>query len=128
MDGSVIRSMQAPFVLPEIAAGQISLWHGTIVSIPSGWVLCDGSNGTPDLRDDFIVGAGSTYNPGDAAGASPHDHTFTGTGHTHSDPGSPDVGIAGTDYDWFGESQIAGTTNTKANLPTYYSLAYIMKT
>lgn len=40
-----------------IPSGIISLWYGTIASIPSGWALCDGTNGTPDLRDKFIVGA-----------------------------------------------------------------------
>jgi microcystin-dependent protein len=33
------------------------MWSGTIATIPTGWVLCNGSNGTPDLRDRFIVGA-----------------------------------------------------------------------
>lgn len=44
-----------------IAAGIITMWSGSIGAIPSGWFLCDGTNGTPDLRDRFIVGAGSTY-------------------------------------------------------------------
>ena len=42
-------------------SGGIAMWSGSIASIPSGWFLCNGSNGTPDLRDRFIVGAGSTY-------------------------------------------------------------------
>jgi hypothetical protein len=42
-------------------AGMIVLWSGSIASIPSGWQLCDGTNGTPDLRNRFIVCAGSTY-------------------------------------------------------------------
>ena len=33
------------------------MWNSTIASIPSGWVMCDGSNGTPDLRDRYIIGA-----------------------------------------------------------------------
>jgi len=37
------------------------MWSGAIAAIPTGWVLCDGNNSTPDLRDRFIVGAGSTY-------------------------------------------------------------------
>ncbi len=45
----------------------IMLWHGSVASIPSGWHLCDGTAGTIDLRDKFVVGAGSTYNPGDTA-------------------------------------------------------------
>jgi hypothetical protein len=49
------------FVRSIIPAGVILMWSGSIASIPSGWVLCNGSSGTPDLRDRFIVGAGSTY-------------------------------------------------------------------
>lgn len=45
----------------------IVLWSGAIVDIPAGWSLCDGSGGRPDLRDRFVIGAGSTYNPGDTA-------------------------------------------------------------
>ncbi len=40
-----------------VSAGVIVAWSGAISDIPSGWVLCDGQNGTPDLRDKFIVGA-----------------------------------------------------------------------
>jgi microcystin-dependent protein len=44
-----------------IPSGVILLWSGSIATIPAGWVLCDGNNSTPDLRDRFVVGAGSTY-------------------------------------------------------------------
>jgi hypothetical protein len=48
------------FVLANaIPSGLISMWSGTIASIPSGWVLCNGSNSTPDLRNRFIIGAHS---------------------------------------------------------------------
>jgi hypothetical protein len=73
--------------------GGIILWSGSVASIPSGWALCNGSNGTPDLRDRFVVGAGSTYAV-DATGGSAdaivvsHTHTATSTvtdpGHNHS--------------------------------------------
>lgn len=72
-------------------SGGIILWSGSVVAIPSGWYLCNGSNGTPDLRDKFIVGAGSTYAVG-ATGGSPdsvvvaHTHTATTStegAHTH---------------------------------------------
>ena len=42
-----------------LPTGIISLWYGSIASIPSGWSLCDGSGSTPDLRDRFVVGAGT---------------------------------------------------------------------
>jgi len=47
--------------------GIVCLWGGAIIDIPAGWLLCDGNNGTPDLRDKFVIGAGNTYNPNDTA-------------------------------------------------------------
>ena len=44
------------------------MWSGLISSIPDRWALCNGTNGTPDLRDRFIVGAGSGYAPGNTGG------------------------------------------------------------
>lgn len=49
--------------------GMILMWSGSIDTIPSGWHLCDGTNGTPDLRDRFIVGAGSGYVVGASGGS-----------------------------------------------------------
>lgn len=76
--------------LVTIPPGLISLWSGSIVSIPSDWYLCNGSNGTPDLRDRFVVGAGTTYAVGATGGANTvtldatmipaHTHTLTATG------------------------------------------------
>lgn len=54
--------------LNPVPIGGIIMWSGSIASIPAGWALCNGSNGTPDLRGRFIVGAGSTYNPGNIGG------------------------------------------------------------
>jgi len=83
----------APTPATPTPSGVIVLWSGSIGSIPAGWYLCNGNNGTPDLRDRFIVGAGSTYAV-DATGGSAnaitvsHTHTFTGSAatagtHTH---------------------------------------------
>lgn len=78
-----------------IPTGVITLWSGSIASIPSGWALCNGSSGTPDLRDRFVVGAGTTYSVGDTGGAASvtltsaqipsHTHTITTTGSTSSE-------------------------------------------
>lgn len=57
--------------------GLIVMWSGTIASIPAGWALCNGANGTPDLRDRFVVGAGTTYAPGATGGAATHNHGVT---------------------------------------------------
>lgn len=54
--------------LSPVPVGGIILWSGSVASIPSGWALCNGSNGTPDLRNRFVVGAGSTYSPGNTGG------------------------------------------------------------
>ena len=40
-----------------VPKGVIVMWSGRIADVPSGWALCDGNNGTPDLRERFIVGA-----------------------------------------------------------------------
>jgi len=48
----------------------VAVWSGSAVSIPAGWGLCDGTSGTPDLRDRFIVGAGGAYNLGAVGGHS----------------------------------------------------------
>lgn len=50
--------------------GIIVMWSGTIDTIPNGWVLCNGSNGTPDLTDKFVMGAGKTYSAFDKGGQS----------------------------------------------------------
>ena len=51
-----------------IPAGGIIIWSGSIGAIPTGYYLCNGQNGTPDLRDRFVVGAGSTYAVGNTGG------------------------------------------------------------
>jgi len=52
-----------------VPTGLIILWYGSVGSIPSGWHICDGSGGTRDLRDKFVVGAGGTYSVGDSGGS-----------------------------------------------------------
>jgi microcystin-dependent protein len=65
--------------------GMIMLWSGSVVSIPTGWSLCDGTNGTPDLRGRFIVGAGGAYAPAATGGAATDAITTSSEGaHTHS--------------------------------------------
>jgi hypothetical protein len=137
-------------------AGMIILWSGSSATIPTGWLLCDGSSSTPDLRNRFVVGATSTYAVGATGGSADaivvsHTHTATSTvtdpGHFHS-YGEGQRTQVGTDngeaYD--AQSQDAFNTNTKttgitvattnasagssgtnANLPPYYALCYIMK-
>jgi hypothetical protein len=49
--------------------GLISMWSGTVDAIPHGWALCDGANGTPDLRGKFVVGANDRYALGSSVDA-----------------------------------------------------------
>jgi hypothetical protein len=91
------------FVQSVFPRGMIMMWNSTAASIPAGFQLCDGTNGTPDLRGQFIIGAGGTYSANVTGGRSnvtlsssnlpSHTHTFStsasGTtgaagGHTHS--------------------------------------------
>jgi hypothetical protein len=141
-----------PPAATPIPAGGILLWSGSIGSIPAGYVLCNGSNGTPDLRNRFVVGAGSTYAVNATGGSADsvvvsHTHaaTVTDPGHTHtftasvtnftSPTGNPICGAqvqsATTNSSFTGISVTnasAGVSGTNANLPPYYALCYIMKT
>jgi hypothetical protein len=133
-----------------IPAGVITMWSGSIGSVPSGWALCNGSNGTPDLRDRFVVSAGSTYAVG-STGGSPdaivvsHTHSLTDPGHLHNMlrdttpynyPGAGTGPVNGTGPTTLPTNsavtgitvQSTGSSGTNANLPPYYALAYIMKT
>ena len=47
--------------LDKFTRGTILLWYGNLKNIPTGWAVCDGQNGTPDMRDRFAEGAGGTY-------------------------------------------------------------------
>jgi len=133
-----------------VPSGSIIMWSGSIASIPGGWYLCDGTNSTPNLRDRFVVGAGSTYAvtaTGGSADAITVSHTHTASvtdpGHAHSAdqpyPGS--TAANGGGYYGQGSTRNTGTattgitvgisttgsSGTNANLPPYYALAYIMK-
>lgn len=65
-----------------LPAGLIVMWHGLIANIPSGWLLCDGANGTPDLRSKFIKGAAAAAEAGGTGGALTHAHADHAS-HTH---------------------------------------------
>lgn len=134
-----------------VPVGCILMWSGSVASIPAGWAICDGTSGTPDLRNRFVVGAGSTYAvnaTGGSANATLVSHTHTATvtdpGHTHNLPGSTSsggitqtqLGVNTTATNGSTSSATTGITvgistegssATNANLPPYYALCYIMK-
>ena len=86
-----------------VPSGVIMMWSGAANAIPSGYVLCDGNNGTPDLRDRFVIGAGNGYAVGATGGSS----ATILVGDVEAGP--------------------QATVSTSA-LPPYYALCYIMKT
>ncbi|CAF3800092.1 unnamed protein product [Adineta steineri] len=65
--------------LPLVPSGVILLWSGTIATVPQDWAICDGTQGTPDLRDRFILGSGSNaqYSPTQTGGSSSQTATIT---------------------------------------------------
>ena len=66
-----------------IPPGIVVMWSGATNAVPSGWALCDGNSGRPDLRDRFVVGAGSGYVVGATGGADTKNTTTNGS-HTHA--------------------------------------------
>ena len=143
--------------IPLFPAGGIIMWSGSIASIPTGWRLCDGTNGTPNLRDRFVLGAGSSYSVNQVGGSKDsvvvsHTHTASASvndpGHSHTHNGyllGPGSGIPW--YNWGGAANQSnkpigtsttgitvgvtvnaeGVSGTDKNLPPYFALAFIMK-
>ena len=111
--------------------GIICMWSGAVASIPTGWLLCNGLNGTPDLTDKFIMGTATT--PGQVGGSATHTHTA----HTVTQPAAH--GTQAIKYGTTGTSLTVlkspgthtGTAvtahDTVDNRPPYYALAFIIK-
>lgn len=111
-DDNVIQTYDDLYGIPSsggggtsLPPGIIAIWYGSVGLIPAGWVLCDGTNSTPDLRDRFVIGAGNAYTVGQTGGSSTsvlplHTHTAsvvlneTDPGHSHQF--EADAGTAGT--------------------------------
>ena len=117
----------------NVAVGSVMIWSGATNAIPTGWQLCDGTNGSPDLRDKFVVGAGSTYAVDDTGGSKDavvveHKHTTSVDNHLLFDgSGSQNIsygGAGGYPAQTFTMNN-EGVSGTDKNLPPYYSLCYI---
>ncbi len=126
-----------------LPAGVIVMWSGAANAIPSGWALCDGGSGRPDLRGRFIVGAGGSYAVGSTGGeathaltvaelpAHSHSTTFKTVGYTSSWNGSMEA-MSGEGKDKNNGNITKGTTSVGSgaaheNRPPYYALCYIIK-
>ena len=124
------------------------MWSGSIGSIPTGWRLCDGTGGTPDLRSRFVIGAGGTFAVGSNGGSATiaisnlpsHTHGVNDPGHAHSHIGCnvfPSYDAGGGQKPGSGSSLTTSNTtgitiqSTGGGVnyyPPFYALAYIMRT
>ncbi len=139
LDGSNLTGV--PGAIPR---GGIIMWSGSIEEIPDGWALCDGANGTPDLRDRFVVGARQDQNGVamtnikgallQTGGESSHALTVAEM-PSHNHPGTPSIeghAADGHDYDAQkvrpgGLSGNTGGNQPHENCPPFFSLAFIMR-
>lgn len=114
----------------------IIMWSGAIANIPTGWYLCDGSNSTPDLRDDFVLGAGGAYAVGATGGEinhtlttgemPSHSHGFTTGGQAVSTGANAHGSSTGTSFQ-YADITSTGGGGSHNNMPPYQALAFIMK-
>lgn len=140
-DGSITTEKLAPDIelMPQ---GAIIMWNGSVAALPNGWQLCDGTASTPDLRDRFIVGAGSTYSVGSTGGAAEVALTVDQLpSHTHSytdkfTDGNRDSGSHAWDATsdknprYVSENKMTGAiggNQPHENRPPFYALALICK-
>lgn len=135
-EGSPLNAFTLDAIVPN---GVILMWSGSSADIPDGWALCDGANGTPDLRGRFIVGASDEFENKSTGGQSKvnfkHTHSYSGITKTAGDGGSVRGGDAGSLYSfektnhthkYLGETETWGDPE-QSILPPYYALCYIMK-
>lgn len=113
--------------MPALPLGVIAIWNGSIATIPAGWALCDGSLGTPDLRDRFVLGAGGAFPPDLTGGASTHTHTFTSDLHSHIIPPGAIVNSGNFFSNITDSVVVTGTTDSASSEPPFHTLAYIMR-
>ena len=125
-----------------VPTGMIMMWSGAVNAIPSGYVLCDGTNNTPNLRDRFVVGAGSTYAVGNTGGAASvqlslaempqHSHSYEDKFVDTTTANRIDIDYNANTYNQDGVRTLAtsaeGGNQSHENRPPYYALCYVMKT
>lgn len=113
-------------------------WKGMIVAFsgdtpPEGWIFCDGKNGTPDLRDKFVLGKSDSSKIGDTGGEKTHMLTVDEMpAHTHDTIESDYNRHCGDSSGCAGGAAQRQSTSTGGgkphnNMPPYFVLAYIMK-
>jgi microcystin-dependent protein len=82
LDIPALMALIQPLIASQIPAGLIAQWKGSIATIPAGWALCDGTAGTPNLLDKFVIGAGGALAVDATGGSATHDHGAVTGDHT----------------------------------------------
>ena len=104
------------------------MFFGALLDIPSGWIRCDGNNGTPDLEDRMIVGSGSTYAPNDSGGSATHTHDFTSSNHAHECTSGTHIESSEGFETFSDQNTLTGITDAGNMLPPVVALIFIQKT
>lgn len=107
--------------------GCIMLWYGAIANVPSGWHLCNGNMGTPDLMNNFIMGAGDTYDPDDTGGTAAHRHNEVGPLHDHDIPAGNDISAGANFSSTVETNRVIFNTDYSDGRPPFKALCWIMK-
>ena len=132
--GVVTLTVPPPIIPPTFATGMIMMWNGS--TAPTGWALCDGLNGTPNLQEKFIRGSSLLVPIGSTGGdtsvtlglSNLPDHTHGGVGlsNVSSNNSSGGYSYAATSGVTTGVTGLVTTTPFNI-LPPFYALAYIIK-
>jgi len=98
--------------MDNLPIGTIIAWENA--AIPSGWAVCDGQDGRPNLIGKFVRGASSDGQVRATGGAEDHSHTNPGTAKraTHNHGGSKSLSIGS------GSGSTSGTVGSGANSAT----------
>ena len=109
-------------VTADLPKYSIIMWYGTLATIPTGWQICDGTNGTPDLRNYFVRGTPDGMAADNVSrGSNVHDHD----GITGLKTG---ISIFLTGLNAIATTSHFHTIAEDDNIPEYKRMVFIMKT
>lgn len=136
--GSWLTILDYSLLTMGVSSGLILMWHGSIATIPSGFLICDGNNSTPDLLRKFVQGVDTAgTNPGATGGEATHvlseaelaAHTHIQRAYSGSGSGSScNLGGNQTNNINSGDTVAKGSDSAHENEPEFYDIAFLMKT